>query len=179
MDHKAIGCLNKSTSPSVRNQAHGARTITSALTAAPPITAPERDAGVSYDGGADCFVKQFVNTGATHHVTYDSTGMYNCRAAPPGTHVMIADDGKLPVEMYGDLDLILRHPDGGKIITLTNVKYLREMKYELISIIQLITEAELPVTCVRLVAIFGLFGDDAGKIRLAVVHPMRGLRSLV
>ena len=81
--------------------------------------------------------------------------------------------------MYGDLDLVLHQPDGGKIITLTNVKYARKMKYELISIIQLITKAELPVTCVRLVAILGLFGDEAEKLCLAVIHSVRGLRSPV
>ena len=59
-----------------------------------PDDGARKKAGNSHSGGgADGFVKWLADTGTIDHVTSDSTGMYNCRTAPPGTPVVIADDG--------------------------------------------------------------------------------------
>ena len=54
-----------------------------------------------------CYEECQLDSGTTEHVTPDETGMADYTPAEPGTTLEIADGTFVPVERFGDIDVII------------------------------------------------------------------------
>ena len=72
-----------------------------------------------------------ADSGASCHMTHDSTRMYNARPPPPGREtITIGDRRRIKVEYIGNMDVIF-HGKRDQRITLINVAYVPDLGFNL------------------------------------------------
>ena len=79
------------------------------------------------------FEQWFADSGATEHMTPDSTGQQNYRDAETGTTVEVATNAHVPVAGYGSLELEFQQEDGLIVLVLKEVAHVPALGRNLFS----------------------------------------------
>ena len=84
--------------------------------------------GSNYDG------VWIADSGASCHMTHDSTRVYNARPPPPGREtITIGDHRRIKVEYIGKMDVVF-HGKRDQRITLIDVAYVLDLGFNLYSL---------------------------------------------